>query len=73
MMTSEKKPSRSFIVAMVAVVLSGIAIGVISQMGFSLAVLSLIVGGLLLWGIVWGGGFQLGSAFADWLERRWNR
>jgi hypothetical protein len=72
-MNDEKKPSGSVIGAMAAIAASGIAIGFISQQGFSLAVLPLVIGGLLLWAIIWTGGFRLGEALADWLERRRNK
>lgn len=72
-MTDEKRPSRSFYVFMAVVTASGVAIGFVSQRGFTLEVLPLILGALLLWGVIWTGGFQLGAAFADWLEKRWHK
>lgn len=59
------------VMAIVAVL--GIATGVIISKGATATVLPVMLGVLIIFGFVWVGGFQVGAAFADWLEKRWYR
>ena len=57
-------PIMGLVVLVVAAILAG---------GFSLAVIPGIVVAALLWAVIWIAGGQIGDAFANWLERRWDR
>lgn len=71
-MGSESKRWRALVALMAMVGIAGVVTGVVAQRGLTLATVPVIVGGVLIWGLVWIGGFRLGSAFAEWLERRWH-
>lgn len=70
-MTEPRKRPSWPVAVLVVVGIAGVITGVVVERGFTLTVIPVIVGGVIIWAILWFGGFQLGGAFADWLERRW--
>lgn len=73
MTTKDKKKPSTFVVVSVIVGVAGIATGVIATKGITAEVIPVIIAAAMLFGIVWIGGFQIGAAFADWLEKKWYR
>ena len=61
------KPSTVTVV-MAVVGIVGIATGATIAKGFTFAVLPVILGASVVCGVIWAGGFQIGAAFAGWLE-----
>ena len=56
------------IVGLVVLVIAAVVAG-----GATFAVIPVIVVVGLIWAIIWIAGGKIGDAFADWLERRWDR
>jgi hypothetical protein len=48
----------------------GVATGVLIARGLTAAAIPLIVGGAVIWGVVWIGASQADAALTHWLERR---
>lgn len=69
-MTRPPRQPPRFAVLVGALAVCAIATGAIISGGISWALVPVVAIAALIWGGIWMAGFQVGHAFAVWLEKR---